>query len=294
MAIETADFTFVQKLVRERAAIVLDNDKSYLVESRLLPVARLSGCPTLGALIGRLKAEPFNNLHTRVIEAMTTNETSFFRDRHPFDALKTRIIPELLQSRAAEKTLSFWCGASSTGQEPYTVLMVLRESFPQLKDWKLKYYATDINKEVLQRAREGRYSQMEVNRGLPAALLLKYFDKKGLDWQIKDEFRAQIDFREMNLAGSWLPFGQLDVVWVRNVMIYFDVATKKEILGKIRRTLKPDGYLFLGGAETTMNLDDNFERVQLEQASCYQLRKTASVTVAPRIQLAQPVVSRTA
>jgi chemotaxis protein methyltransferase CheR len=271
-ALNNNDFEYVKTLVLKRAAIVLETGKEYLVESRLTPLARQEGFASLEALLTQLRAQPFNVLHWKVVEAMTTNETSFFRDAHPFEALKKVVVPELLAKRTSERTLNLWCAASSSGQEPYTVSMLLRETFPALATWTLRFLASDISLEMLERAREGCYSQLEVNRGLPAALLVKYFQKKGAQWQIKEDLRRAVEFQQVNLAEAWPTMPPMDIVFMRNVMIYFNIETKKTILGKLRKLLRPDGYLFLGGAETTLNLDDAFERVEFDKSGCYRLR----------------------
>jgi chemotaxis protein methyltransferase CheR len=208
-----------------------------------------------------------------VVEAMTTNETSFFRDLSPFLALKECFLPDLIARRASMRCLSIWCGASSSGQEPYSIMLTILEHFPELKDWRIRFLATDISGAMLKRCQEGIYSQLEVNRGLPASLLTKYFSKKGTHWQIDEDIRKRIEFREMNLAGSWPLFPTMDLVVLRNVMIYFDGETKKNILKKIRHILDPQGYLLLGGTETTINLDDQYERVAVNGTSCYRIRK---------------------
>jgi len=272
MTLSNNDFVYIRDLVRERAAIILEAGKEYLVEARLLPLARDEGLSSVAELIAQLRAQSFNGRHYKVVEAMTTNETSFFRDLHPFEALRKIVLPELLAKRAAERTLNLWCGAASSGQEPYTIALILREHFPTLLSWTVRFVATDISREMLVRSRAGRYGQHEVNRGLPAPLLVKYFQKQGMEWQLKEDIRRMIDFRELNLAETWPSLPPVDLIFLRNVMIYFNVDTKKAILGKVRRLLKPDGYLFLGGAETTMNLDESFERVQLDKTSCYRLR----------------------
>lgn len=266
------DFEFVRDLMLKSAAIVLETGKEYLVESRLAPLAHQEGFASLAELIDQLRKQPFNGLHWKIIEAMTTNETSFFRDVHPFEALKRAILPELLTKRAHERRLHIWCAASSSGQEPYSVAMLLREYFPTLASWTIRFIASDISTEMLARSREGRYSQLEVNRGLPATLLAKYFQRQGTEWQIKEELRQMIEFQQVNLAKTWPSLPPMDIILMRNVMIYFDVATRKAILNKIYRLLRPDGYLFLGGAETTMNLDDAFERVEFDRSGCYRLR----------------------
>jgi chemotaxis protein methyltransferase CheR len=224
--------------------------------------------------VRRLQAEPFHGLHRQAVEALTTNETSFFRDFHPFEALKKFALPDLIARRAAERELSIWCAACSSGQEPYSLAMLIREGFPQLASWKVTILGTDLSTEILARAREGRYSQLEVNRGLPASLLVKYFQKQGGEWYLRDDIRRMVDYQSVNLASAWPFLLPVDVVMMRNVLIYFGVETKKEILAKMRRVLKPDGYLFLGAAETTFSIDDSFELVQFERATCYRVRKT--------------------
>jgi chemotaxis protein methyltransferase CheR len=192
---------------------------------------------------------------------MTTNETSFFRDHHLFDALRRSILPDLIQKREGERKLDIWCAASSSGQEPYTIAMVLREYFPELCEWTVGLVATDISTEMLNRARTGRFDQLEVNRGLPAPMLVKYFLQHGSEWQLKDEVRQMVEFRPLNLVKAWPGMPPVDLVFLRNVMLYFDVESRRQILGRIRQLLQPDGYLFLGATETTLNTDDAFERV---------------------------------
>ena len=265
-----ADFGYVRDLVQERAAIVLDGGKAYLVESRLTPIARREGAGSVGALVDRLRSERYGPVHHDVVQAMTTNETSWFRDRSPFDALQHHVIPELMRRRLAEKSLTMWSAACSTGQEPYTIAMVLRDAFPSLTSWSVRLLASDLSESVLQQARAGRYTQVEVNRGLPTSTLLRHFDQRGPYWQIKDEIRRMVQYGSVNLAAPWPALPPVDVVFLRNVMIYFDVATKRSILANVRRILRPDGYLFLGTAETTLQIDDSFERVQAAGAVFYR------------------------
>jgi chemotaxis protein methyltransferase CheR len=272
--ISDTDFSYVRDLIYRRAAIVLEKEKTYLVEARLSPLVHRHGFRTLTEMIAQMRCEPNNGLHWHVVEAMTTNETSFFRDIYPFELLKKNVLPELIKRLAALRQLNIWCAAASSGQEPYTILLLLRENFPELSTWKLNFLATDISIEMLDRCREGCYSQLEVNRGLPAPLLVKYFRKIGTEWQIKEELRRMIDFRQINLAQTWPVLPLMDVIFMRNVLIYFDVETKKTILARVRRTLKPEGYLFLGGAETTLNLDDSFKRVQIDKTAYYQIGAT--------------------
>ena len=267
-----ADFDYVRNFVREQAAIVLEPGKEYLVESRLQTLARKESIGSLDTLINKLRYDATNSLHRKVVDAMTTNETSFFRDLHPFEALRKTILPDLIARRAPERQLRLWCAAASTGQEPYSVMMLLAEHFPEVLQWDFTFLATDLCGEVLTRARSGRYNQLEVNRGLPASLLVKYFVCHGTEWEFSADLRRRVDFREMNLARDWLCLPPMDLIFLRNVMIYFDVETKKAILAKARRLLRPGGYLLLGGAETTFNLDDEFERVTFDKTTCYRVK----------------------
>jgi chemotaxis protein methyltransferase CheR len=276
MGIGKSEFDFIRGFIKSKSGILLEEGKEYLVEARLAVVARHAKLESIDALVNKLKSSPGDPLHKLVVEAMTTNETSFFRDIHPFEALKKIVVPALVASRGASRSLSIWCGASSTGQEPYTIAMTLRECLPKPDEWKVTFIATDISSEMVKRSREGKYNQIEVNRGLPASLLVKYFEKQGLDWQIKQPLRSMIDFREMNLLQPWKNIPPMDIVFMRNVLIYFDNDAKRDILRRIRGVLKPDGYLFLGCAETTMSLDESFERSQIEKSGCYRIRQTAA------------------
>jgi chemotaxis protein methyltransferase CheR len=265
------EYSYFAQLLLDRCAIVLEPGKEYLLESRLTPVAKKHGVESVAALVPKLRTACSNGLATEIVEAMVTTETSFFRDIHPFETLRKTVIPELIRARQSDRRLNIWCAASSTGQEPYTVALLLKEYFPELANWTLTFLATDISREMLRRSKEGRYSQIEVNRGLPINLLLKYFRQDGAYWQLRDDVRAMIDFQQINLSGPWPALPQTDLVLLRNVMIYFDVDTKKAILRRVARVLRPDGYLILGGAETTFGLDDAFKRVENLKAGFYQL-----------------------
>jgi chemotaxis protein methyltransferase CheR len=255
MSANAESFKFVCELVHRRAAILIEAGKEYLVDARLAPIAKAHGLPSVDALVVKLRADERGALSHEVIEAMTTNETSFFRDIHPFDALRTLVLPDIIRARAPSRSLRIWCAAASTGQEPYSIAMTIREYFPELATWNVQIIATDINATVLARARSGLFRQLEVNRGLPAVMLVKHFTKSGADWQIKDEVRKMVSFQQVNLLERWPLFGQQDIVFMRNVLIYFDIPTKRELLRRVRESLRDDGYLFLGGAETTMNID---------------------------------------
>ncbi len=272
MGTSSIDFDYIRKIVREYSAVSLDADKQYLAELHLAPLARLAGVDSIAALVAQLQTQPFNQLHVQVVEALVTNETLFFRDIYPFEALKRLLLPEFLQQRAAERTLNIWCAACSSGQEPYSIAMLIRQHFPMLASWTLRLIASDLSGEILARAQEGRYSQLEVNRGLPEALREKYFQKQGNEWQIAENIRQMVEFHQINLIESWPPLPKMDIIFMRNVLIYFDVETKKVILGKVRGLLRPDGCLFLGGGETTINLDDSFERTQFDRTTYYRLQ----------------------
>ncbi|HEV8070453.1 MAG TPA: protein-glutamate O-methyltransferase CheR [Planctomycetaceae bacterium] len=265
------DFDAIRKLLHDRSAILLDSDKQYLVESRLAPILRQRNLSSIGELVAQLRGQPGNGLTRQVVEAMVTTESSFFRDHHPFEALRNVVIPDLINRRRDERRLHIWCAASSHGQEPYSIAILLREHFSELAEWKVSLLASDLSREVLARAREGRYNQIEVNRGLPAALLLKHFDQHGTDWQLKLPVRKMVSFEEINLARTWPALPRMDIVLIRNVMIYFDVETKKDILARLASLLRPDGYLVLGGAETTINLNGSYRRVEPLKAGIYQL-----------------------
>ena len=268
-----ADFDYIRDFVRDQAAILMEPGKEYLVESRLQTLARRENLGSLDALMSDLRSDPNNGLHRKVLDAMTTNETLFFRDVHPFEALRESILPELMARRAQERRLRFWCGAASTGQEPYSVLMLIAEHFPELLEWDFTFIATDLCAEVLARARSGRFNQLEVNRGLPARLLVKYFVRRGAEWEFCEDLRRRVEFRELNLVKDWPWLPPLDIVFLRNVLIYFDVRAKKAVLASTRRVLRPGGYLLLGGAETTFNLDEAFERVTFDNTSCYRVKE---------------------
>jgi chemotaxis protein methyltransferase CheR len=271
--VTTAEFDYVCGLVRDRSGIVLEAGKEYLVDARLTPIARQRELRSVSELIGKLRTGPDDGLADRVIEAMVTTETMFFRDVHPFETLRTAVLPELVRNRQAERRLSVWFAACSTGQEPYSFAMLVREHFPELLQWRLDLLATDLSPAVLTRAREGKYSQLEVNRGLPAALMVKYFRQHGPTWELNEDVRRMIVFREMNLIHPWPPMPRMDLVFLRNVMIYFDVDMKKSILGRVAKLLRLDGYMVLGGAETTLNLDSSFRRADQLKGGFYQLAR---------------------
>ena len=272
MFINGIDFEYICQLVRDRTGIVLTKDKKYLVESRLAPLLRETQVNSVRKLVALLRQDRATSLHDCVIEAMVTTETSFFRDNYPFQALSKFILPELIQKPPGKRILNIWCAACSSGQEPYSIAMVLWEDFPELMGWNVNLLASDISTSMLTRSRKGCYSYHEISRGLSKTLLDKYFLAQDKCWQIKTEIRHLVKFQQLNLAETWFPMPQMDIIFLRNVLIYFDVEMKKTILAKVKRVLHPQGYLFLGGGETTINLDSAFEPVQVGKAICYQLR----------------------
>ncbi len=274
MATNAMTLNYVRNLVRQRAGIVLDEGKDYLIESRLATVAHEMGLASIEDVIARARTPANTNVESRVVEALTTNETTFFRDMYPFEALRETVIPQLMKARAATRTLRIWSAASSTGQEPYSIAMTLREHFPELKSWRVRILATDLAEGILDRAKLGRYRQIEVNRGLPASLLVKYFTRDGNDWVISPELRAMVDFSAFNLVTDMARYPACDIAFVRNVLIYFDLPTKQAVLRRVREVLAPDGVLFLGGTEGT-TLDDVYERVVADKAAFYRPRKSA-------------------
>lgn len=245
--------------VKQRAAIILDAEKSYLIETRLMPLLARYNLADLDELVQALQQNRTMGLETAVIEAMTTNETFFFRDKVPFETFQNIVLPRMIEARRSERSLRIWCGAASTGQEPYSTAMVMAEHFPQLLSWKIQFVATDINETVLEKARSGRFKNHEVNRGLDPALRDRYFTQDGNQWVISSQLRNMIEFKYLNLMDPWRWDHPFDIVFMRNVLIYFDVETKKRIFKRIRDFMRPDGALFLGGAETTTNLDNKFE-----------------------------------
>ena len=256
------NFDFLSKLVKERSGLVLTKDKAYLLESRLMPVARKRSMKDLEELVSVLKTRKEQALINAVVEAMTTNESFFFRDTKPFDLFRGEVLPKLIEARKAQKSFRIWCAAASSGQEPYSLAMILKEEAAKLAGWRYEIVGTDISTEVLEKAKAGLYSQFEVQRGLPINLLVKYFKKRDDMWQIDAALRAMVQYKELNLLGEFRGLGKFDVVFCRNVLIYFDQPTKAGVLQKVAALMPPDGSLFLGGAETVLGISDKFKPVQ--------------------------------
>ncbi|WP_437223589.1 CheR family methyltransferase [Planctomicrobium sp. SH661] len=270
MPLATANFDYLREVVARRSGNVVSVTQSYLVESRLQPMAESLGLANVEALVAELQRAPASTLHDKVAEAMTINETSFFRDLQPFDALRNDVLPAILARKASERRLNIWSAASSSGQEPYSIAMLLREHFPQCHDWQVQILATDLSDEMLRRTKSGSYSQFEVNRGLPARLLVKYFERQGTQWQAKPELRDWIVCRKLNLTMPFTGMPEFDVVFLRNVLIYFNQAGKESILSRIHRVMSPHGTLFLGGGETMVNLNVPFARESVGQTVCFR------------------------
>jgi chemotaxis protein methyltransferase CheR len=252
------DYEFLRKLLKERSGLDLSADKQYLLESRLIPLARKAGVPGLPELVQKLRggAEP---LIADVVEAMTTNETFFFRDKVPFDHFKGTIMPAMLQARAGRRSLRIWCAASSTGQEPYSIAMCLKELGAALTGWRVEIIATDLSQGVLEKSRAGLFSQFEVQRGLPIQLLVKHFTQTGELWQLNADIRAMVQFRQLNLLQDFSNLGVFDIIFCRNVLIYFDQNTKTNVFCRLAKVIEPDGFLMLGAAETVVGLTEAFK-----------------------------------
>jgi chemotaxis protein methyltransferase CheR len=251
------DYEYLRKILKERSGLDLSADKQYLVESRLVPLARKAGLPGIPELVAKMKSGA-EALTSDVVEAMTTNETFFFRDKIPFDHLRDTILPALMQTRASRKSIRIWSAASSTGQEPYSIAMCLKEKAAQLAGWRFEIVATDLSQEVLEKSKAGIYSQFEVQRGLPIQLLVKYFAQTGELWQINADIRAMVQHRPLNLLQDFSHLGKFDVIFCRNVLIYFDQDTKINTFERISKVLEPDGMLMLGAAESVVGITDAF------------------------------------
>jgi len=252
------DYEYLRKLLKDHSGLDLSADKQYLIESRLLPLSRKHGLAGISEIVQKMKAGSAS-LIAQVVEAMTTNETFFFRDKVPFDHFRDSIMPEIIKARAARKSIRIWCAAGSTGQEPYSLAMCLKEMSAALAGWRVEIIATDLSQEVLEKSKAGIYSQFEVQRGLPIQLLVKYFKQNGELWQIGADVRAMVQHRQLNLLHDFSQLGVFDVIFCRNVLIYFDQDTKINVFGRLARTMEPDGFLVLGAAETVVGLTDVFK-----------------------------------
>ena len=257
------DFQFMAELLRNRSGLTLTKDKVYLLESRLTPLARKRGLDSLEDLTTKMRNQRDEQLIAEVVEAMTTNESFFFRDNTPFDLFKQHVLPAMEKHRGAQKRLRIWCAAASTGQEPYSLAIILKENWIKWRDWRIEIVGTDISTQVLEKARAGTYSQFEVQRGLPIQMLIKYFKQEGDVWRLNDEIRSMVTYKPFNLLDGFGSLGApYDVVFCRNVLIYFDQPTKSDVLERMRRVMQPDSALFLGAAETVLGITDKFRPVK--------------------------------
>ena len=284
-----ADYEYLRKLLKERSGLMLSADKQYLVESRLLPVAHRAGMADLTELVAKLKSAREQPLVTEVAEAMTTNESFFFRDKLPFEHFRNVIMPVLLAARPPRRPIRIWCAAAATGQEPYSLAMSLKEMGDKVTGREIEIVATEFSTQVLEKAKTGLFSQFEVQRGLPIRLLIKYFAQLGDTWQINPDVRAMVQFRAFNLLHDFAPLGRFDLVFCRNVLIYFDHETKTQVLDRVARITEPDGYLVLGAAETVVGLTESFRPLP-EHRGLYvpnpQRRDGVVIDALPRLRLA--------
>ncbi|MEZ5834275.1 MAG: protein-glutamate O-methyltransferase CheR [Geminicoccaceae bacterium] len=256
------ELLYLADLVKQQSGIQVSADKAYLFESRLLPIARQFGYATISDLVQRVRGSGDPAIIEAIIEAMTTNESFFFRDQHPFDRFGDFMLPELKKARGGERQLRIWSAAASTGQEPYSLSMCVEEAGSEYRTWRVEILATDISGEALDRAREGIYSQFEVQRGLPVQMLVKYFDQNGARWRIKDSLRKRIEFRRHNLVGNNRSLGLFDIIFIRNVLIYFDMDTKRRILNDVAAMLRDPGFVVLGGTESVLGVTSELKAVE--------------------------------
>lgn len=283
------DYDFLRAYLKVRSGLVLSADKQYLVESRLLPVARKAGLANLAELVAVLKLAQDSSLSTTVVEAMTTNESFFYRDKVPFEHFRLTIMPALLAARRSSRSIRIWCAAAATGQEPYSLAMCLKELEAQIAGWRIELLATDLSGEVLEKARSGLYTQFEVQRGLPIQLLIKHFVQFGEWWQIAPELRAMVRYRQLNLLADFSQLGSFDLIFCRNVLIYFDQETKTDVLNRLARVIAGDGYLVLGAAETVVGLTDRFKMIPdkrglyIPSASASRLPPVNAANFGPRL-----------
>jgi chemotaxis protein methyltransferase CheR len=270
MAISSHDFKFLQDTLIRIASIRLENEKKDLAETRLGRMCAKEGIPSIADFFTKLRSDKMGSLERKLIEAMTTHETYFFRDIHPFDAIKTKIIPELMANRKKERTLRLWSAACSTGQEAYSLAMLIQESFPELVSWKVEILGTDLCAETITKAETGFYSGFETARGLPEAFQSRYFEIQEKGWRLRQNIRNKVYFRKMNLLENWPLVGRYDIICLRNVLIYFDDPDKKKILKQLSHFLQPDGYLILGTSETTLNLDAGYREELIDNSKVYR------------------------
>jgi chemotaxis protein methyltransferase CheR len=284
------DYEYLRKVLRDHSGLDLSADKQYLIESRLLPLSRKAGLAGISELVQKMKGGS-TSIIAQVVEAMTTNETFFFRDKVPFDHFRDSIMPEILQARAARKSIRIWCAAGSTGQEPYSLAMCLKEMSAALSGWRVEIIATDLSQEVLEKSKAGIYSQFEVQRGLPIQMLVKYFKQIGEFWQINADVRAMVQHRQLNLLHDFSQLGVFDVIFCRNVLIYFDQDTKISIFNRLAKAIEPDGFLVLGAAETVVGLTEVFKPFPERRGLYRPNGARAAPAKTPAVGMAAPKVA---
>jgi chemotaxis protein methyltransferase CheR len=272
MSLTSPEYKFIARMLQDRTGVQLGDNKQSLVESRLAVFLLRSEFSNPRQLLAQLRYKEDEDLKRKIIEAILINETSFFRDAHPFHCIKDFVLPELIKKRKATQNLSIWSAACSSGQEVYSIAMTLYECFPQVDQWKLSLTASDISLDILEKAQAGLFKQLEVNRGLPAKFLVRFFKRERLRWKIDPRIKKMVQFRQINLIEPWSFIGRQDIILLRNVLFYFDIETRKTVLSRIRQHLKPDGFLFLGASETTLNIDKAFEQVKFGRTICYRLK----------------------
>ncbi len=266
------DYQYLSKFLIESSGLALGEGKEYLLEARVTPLSQSFGFSDVAELISKLRRGRDVRISTAVTESMTTNETSFFRDKTPFEEIKATLLPALIEKRRALQKLRIWCAAASTGQEIYSLLMLMEDSFPELKSWRIEVVGTDIAQSMLNRSQEAVYSQFEVQRGLPTPLLIKHFEQVTQGWRIKDTLRNRVKWQQLNLLSEFAHLGPFDMILCRNVLIYFEVAHKRDVLERMRNILSRDGYLMLGAAESIVGITDQFERFRECRSAVYQPR----------------------
>ncbi len=270
------DYTYITKFLLDTTGLSLGENKEYLLEARLLPIAQAHGMNGIQELVLSLKSQLDQGLKKEVMEVMTTNESSFFRDKRPFDEFTELIMPDLIAKQRATKKLRIWCAASSNGQEPYSIVMALRENFPELIDWNIQIVGTDLCTKALERAEAGIYSQFEVQRGLPVQLLMKYFEQCDQGWKINSDLGVSLQWKHLNLLEDFKHLGMFDVVFCRNVLIYFEPEMKKNILDRIRNQMNSSGVLLLGAAETVLGISDHYVKPSSCQSAIYHVTEQAT------------------
>lgn len=283
-----SEYEYLQKLLKERSGLILSGDKQYLVESRLIPLARRSNLGGISELVQKMKSGD-ERLIVAVVEAMTTNETFFFRDKVPFDHFRETIMPAMLAARKNRRAIRIWCAASSTGQEPYSLAMILKEMGAALNGWRVEILATDLSQEVLEKSKSGIFSQFEVQRGLPIQMLVKHFTQINETWQLSPEIRAMVQFKQLNLLHDFSKLGTFDVIFCRNVLIYFDQDTKVNVFNRLAKVIEPDGFLLLGAAETVVGLNAGFNPYRERRGLYHPTPATASPSIVPTMPAARTV-----